>query len=179
MVNQEGQFYTMEGIAAAILMVITVYLVLGTTSVYTPGDTHIIDMQLEQLGSDALKILDTKESISSGSSDLEYYIHDNKAKEFVDNFTLLINPDQNEINPIHFRADVYYINKTGIVNWTRFAESSRKFSGNENAVTCSRWVFVAGSTIDLSEPLWGTTTTTDYNTKRNQTVLLEVLLWRG
>ena len=46
MVNCEGQLYTMEGVAAAILMVFTMYLVMSTATTYTPGDAHISDMQL-------------------------------------------------------------------------------------------------------------------------------------
>ena len=59
MVNCEGQLYTMEGIAAAILMVFTMYLVMSTATTYTPGDAHISDMQLEQLGNDALLMMST------------------------------------------------------------------------------------------------------------------------
>ena len=43
-------------------MIMTAYLVVNATSVYTAGDTHISDMQLEQLGSDALKMMDTPEN---------------------------------------------------------------------------------------------------------------------
>ena len=45
MVNSEGQLFTIEGIAACLIMLMTAYLVLNATSVYTPGDTHINDMQ--------------------------------------------------------------------------------------------------------------------------------------
>ena len=68
MVNSEGgQLYTIEGIAAGLLMIMTAYLVVNATSVYTAGDTHISDMQLEQLGSDALKMMDTPENKTSQS----------------------------------------------------------------------------------------------------------------
>jgi hypothetical protein len=59
MVKEQAQLYTMEGIAAGLIMLLTAYLVLGSTSVYTPGDTHITDMQLEQVGSDILRVMDT------------------------------------------------------------------------------------------------------------------------
>ncbi|MCC7566269.1 MAG: hypothetical protein KO206_08345, partial [Methanomicrobiaceae archaeon] len=59
MVNDAGQLYTMEGIAAAIIMILTAYIIVSTASIYTPGDTHITDMQLEQLGSDVLAMMDT------------------------------------------------------------------------------------------------------------------------
>lgn len=54
-----GQLYTIEGFAAALIMVITAFLVVNATSVYTAGDTHITDMQLEALGTDALMTMGT------------------------------------------------------------------------------------------------------------------------
>jgi hypothetical protein len=60
MVNSDdAQLYTIEGFAAALIIVITAFLVMNATSVYTAGDTHINDMQLEALGTDALKMMDT------------------------------------------------------------------------------------------------------------------------
>ena len=54
-----GQLYTIEGFAAALIMIITAFLVVNATSVYTAGDTHINDMQLEALGTDALMMMGT------------------------------------------------------------------------------------------------------------------------
>jgi len=68
MVTEEGQLYTIEGITAAILMVLTAYFILNSTSILTPGDTHISDMQLEQLGNDALKMMDTAKSFDATGS---------------------------------------------------------------------------------------------------------------
>ena len=48
-------------------MIMTAYLVVNATSVYTAGDTHISDMQLEALGSDALKMMDTPENRTAQS----------------------------------------------------------------------------------------------------------------
>ena len=59
LVDEEGRLYTIEGVAAAILILVTVYIVLGTTTIYTPGDSHINDLQLEQVGNDALAMMDT------------------------------------------------------------------------------------------------------------------------
>jgi hypothetical protein len=44
MKNEGGQLYTIEGFAAALIMLMTAYLVVNATSVYTAGDTHINDM---------------------------------------------------------------------------------------------------------------------------------------
>lgn len=180
----EGQFYTMEGIAAAVLMVLTAYLVMGATSVYTPGDTHIIDMQLEQIGHDALKMMDTKLYMSEPLTELEYYISRNKPQEFdiafnesINNLSLL--KDLPGISNIHFKSFIYYVNATGEVpeKPIEFSESyytipnSQRFSGNENTVRVSRWIFVEKGSHKLAD---------DYASQvRNQTVLFEVLLWRG
>jgi hypothetical protein len=181
--HTEGQFYTMEGIAAAILMVLTAYLVMGATTVYTPGDTHIIDMQLEQIGNDALKMMDTKNYSAEPISELERYVSQNKPNEFnlafnesINNLSLLAG--FSGLSNIHFKSFIYYVNSTGeIPAPIEFSESyysipgSQKFSGNENTVRASRWVFVKKDSFKFAP---------DYATdERNQTVLLEVLLWRG
>ena len=62
MVNDRGQIYTIEGITAGIIMIVTAYLILSTTTIFTPGDVHITDMQLEQTGNDALAMLDNPNS---------------------------------------------------------------------------------------------------------------------
>jgi len=81
MVNTSGQLYTMEGISAGVIMILTAYLVLGSTSVYTPGDTHITDMQLEQVGADVLKIMDTPASLAT-TSELEQIVATNDGARF-------------------------------------------------------------------------------------------------
>ena len=67
MVNNSARLYTIEGVAAAIIMVVTAYLVISTNTILTPQDTHIPDMQLEQLGHDALVIMDTPQGIENDS----------------------------------------------------------------------------------------------------------------
>ena len=89
MVNSDGQLYTIEGIAAGILMITTAYLILSTTSIFTVGDTHISDMQPEQLGNDAIAMMDFPQT-AQGATDLEIYIakNDTPSKDLF-NSTLL------------------------------------------------------------------------------------------
>lgn len=166
MVNNEGQFYTMEGIAAAIMMVITASLVVSTTSVYTPGDTHIQDMQLEQLGNDALKILDTPATAGVNST-LEDIVCKNDMEGFKNEFLDLLRGG-NVTGNLHFTSSIFYINRTGDVKEVPFS-SSRSYVGNPNSVRVTRWVFMGTGCSILPA---------DYNNRRNQTVLLEVLIWR-
>ena len=64
MVNNAAQLYTIEGISAAVIMLVTAYIVLNSTTLFTPADTHVTDMQLEQLGNDALAMMDTTDAIT-------------------------------------------------------------------------------------------------------------------
>ena len=83
MVNSDGQLYTIEGVAAGLIMLFTAYLVVNATSVYTPGDTHISDMQLEQLGTDALRMMNTPVNSTPGlNSTLQDVIYNKGAPGF-------------------------------------------------------------------------------------------------
>ena len=91
MVDSGGQLFTIEGIAAALIMLATVFIVVNTTSVYTPGDTHVNDMQLEVIGSDALKMLNTPENGSVGKSPLVIMVESNDASAFNKSYTAILN----------------------------------------------------------------------------------------
>lgn len=166
--NDEGQLYTIEGIAAAALILTTVYLVLNSTMVFTPGETHIYDMQLEQLGNDVLAVMDQPVNGSSQKSPLEEYIEksdqasrDLFSERFLKYSTTTTGVDDN----IQFEATIYH-NTGGQVIGTEFVKS-RDYH-REKAVMVTRWVNIDGSINSSLE--WR---------DQNQTVLLEVLLWRG
>ena len=108
MKNTDGQLYTIEGFAAALIMIMTAYLVVNATSVYTAGDTHINDMQLEALGSDALRMMGTPVNTSMNSIDtspLRTIIEDNDTDTFKTMFLNLTN------NRTGLSPD--YVNRTG------------------------------------------------------------------
>jgi len=175
MVNDAGQFYSMEGIAAAILMVVTATLVLSATTLYTPQDVHISDMQLEQLGYDTLKIMDTPLN-SSAESSLETMIRTNDYFSFDSAFLNYLNTKTNGMDTIQYSATIYFRKSTtGTINQTIFYQS-RNPSGNENGVRVSRWIFI-NNTAGFGT--WSTKPSSErIDTTRNQTVLLEVFLWR-
>ena len=63
-----GQLFTIEGLVAGLIMLSAAFIVADSITIYTPGDAHISDMQLEQLGSDALLMLDTANNYSEKST---------------------------------------------------------------------------------------------------------------
>lgn len=166
MVNDSGQLYTIEGLAAGALMIVTAYLVMNATTVLTPGDIHVNDMQLAQLGNDVLKMMDTPDA--NNVNNVADWIKNNDPDSFKNEF-LYYWPDRAPGMPdsIKFIATVHYNTVSGPGEY-QFCEypSGTKYL-RENAVVASRWV-----TIDIPGP-------THPNLEpRVQTVLLEVLLWR-
>lgn len=168
--NETGQLYTIEGIAAAMIMLVTAYLVLGATSVYTPGDTHISDMQLEQLGTDALRMMNTQVNGTDAKSPLQGIIENPDPLAASQDFnTIFLNYCNNrtgsEKDDLHYSADVTYYNITGKTTAMYPLASNRNLTGGEHPVRVTGWVVA-------DKKLPGSSVTED------RAVLVEVLLWR-
>ena len=56
--NDEAQLHTLESIAAAIFITLTVYIITQSAVVITPQPEMFMDVQLKQTTSDALTVLD-------------------------------------------------------------------------------------------------------------------------
>jgi len=163
--NTDGQFYTIEGLAAALIMLLTAYLVVNATSVYTAGDTHISDMQLEALGTDALTVMDTNQSRYT-MSPLRNIITNGTAADnqtFGTMFGNLINNRTNYgMDHIQYSASYSYRDGTDVKQ--TFLRASRNLSGGEHAVRATKWVFVNKQLGSI--PV------------EDRAVLVEVLMWR-
>ena len=167
--NDSGQLYTIEGIAAAVLMVVTAYLVVSTTTVLTPQDVHIIDMHLEQLGSDVLAMMDTPDSYGNESM-LAWTIRNNNTTVFQTTFLSYVNASTDSSSEnMRYNATIYYRNSTDEINSFTFNASPYY---RENAVKVSRWVYLP----DFINTPYATHSPDLRN--GTQTVLVEVLLWR-
>jgi len=170
MVNDTGQLYTIEGIAAGLIMLLTAFIVVNSTSVYTPGDTHITDMQLEVVGSDALAMMNTAPNNTLEKSPLQTMVETDDAVNFGTMFKNLVNnrtgttPDS-----IQYRASVVYDNPNtpGQYNSTPLGES-RSLTGGEHAVHVSQWVLVMKQFPECHAQ----------SCSGNHAALVEVYLWR-
>jgi len=58
--DERGQLHTIEGLAAALLMISTVFFVTQGVTVITPQTGLSLDVQLKQSGADALMVLETE-----------------------------------------------------------------------------------------------------------------------
>jgi hypothetical protein len=175
MVNDEGQLYTIEGFTAALIMMVTAILVFSTTTVYTPGDEHIADMQLEQLGNDALLMMDTPDSVG-GVSDLQDFIQDDKKSEFNSNFILYLQDYSGStigMKDLRYNATIYYrqINAEEVYSY-HFSDNGDNIA-HEPSVMATRWVKLDGRADGA--PSIGPKAMDI----REQYVLIEVLLWHG
>jgi len=169
MVNDSGQLYTMEGIAAGLVMLLTAYLILSTTSIYTQGDTHIPDMQLEQLGSDVLAMMDTPDR-EGGKNQLVEFINENNGGGFKDKFLEYCNAKTSgDLDTLHMSASVTY-RKEDRIEEHQLVGPDETWTGRESAVRVTRWV-----QLDQHQQL---SPRQPYG-QRAQAVLVEVLLWRA
>ena len=172
MKNSDGQLYTLEGFAAALIMLITAYMVMNATSVYTAGDTHISDMQLEALGTDALNVMDTNESLLS-MSPLTYIITNGTPADYATFGTIFRNLINNRTasgpDHIQYTANYSYRDISALDNPVNsvFLSASRNLSGGEHAVRATKWVVV-------NKQLPGDSVVP----AQNRVVLVEVLMWR-
>lgn len=171
MVDEGGQLYTIEGFAAGMIMLFTAYLVLGATSVYTPGDTHISDMQLEQIGTDTLRMMNTPVN-STTESQLQDIVENNNvtAAAIAFNTTFLNycnNRTGSQTDNLHYWAEVSYRNKTDGNTGSYYLTSNRNLTGSEHPVRVTEWTLVH-KTLPLGAPY----------SPEDRAVLVEVLLWR-
>ncbi|SFM67091.1 DUF7288 family protein [Methanolobus profundi] len=60
--NEKGQLHTLEGLAAALMITMTVLVISQSTMMVTPQNELAVNVHLEQLSSDALAVIDTADS---------------------------------------------------------------------------------------------------------------------
>ncbi len=187
--NDEGQLYTIEGITAGIIMLLTAYIVFSTGFVFTPGDAHIADMQLQQLGYDALLVMDTP--VSDGDeSRLQTLIATSNVADFTNEFsanlsigtgaTYMENPPHIVDTRTQWNATIYYRDKQSDQVYSySFGHSSDggDFVTREPAISVTRYVYLEDKPNNLN--LISSEANSKMDDNEEQMVLMEVLLWRG
>jgi hypothetical protein len=169
--NDGGQLYTIEGFSAGLIMVMTAYLVVNATSVYTAGDTHINDMQLEALGSDALQMMDVAPNAMDTKTPLQQIIESPivDGGRFKTLFLSYTNASgSGPKHDIQFNA-TYTCRNVNVPPEPPTDSfpiiSTRNLTGGEHTVRATKWVIVDKAVCDDI-----------YLAPR--AVLVEVLLWR-
>jgi hypothetical protein len=177
-VNERAQIYTIEGITAGVIMLVTAYLVLSTTTLFTPGDAHITDMQLEQTGNDVLAVMDTPDNLHDNlpnTTTLSWFIQQNQTLLFGERFNNALNSRAGPSSPdkINYIATVFYRNTTPPDSIQSYPfNKSADLTGRENSIRVTRLVIL--NNTDDNNPV--ASVPLDH---RRQAVLVEVILWRG
>lgn len=144
-------------------MVFTAYIVLSSTTIFTPQETHITDMQLEQLGHDSLVVMATPRENGIPST-LYQSINNDQPTVFTSNFTRLLNSKVSSGNDtLHYNVTVYYRNDDQILPFA-FADDGHGYY-RENAVKVTQWLRTGDDAIRME--------------LRDKIILVEVLIWRG
>ena len=166
MVDDKAQLYTIEGFAAAVIMVFSIFLVLSSTTTYTPGDSHISDFQMQQLGHDVLWSMSIP-SASATESSLQQYIEQNQPAAFNDEFINGINNKTgSETDTLQYSASVTCRDGNDDIIQTPFAYS-RNLTGGEHAVRATQWALVQQTCPrNTGGPV------------NPHAMLIEVLIWR-
>ena len=160
MVEDGGQLYTIEGVTAGLIMLITAYFVMGSPLIYTPSASHISDMQLEQVGYDVLSAMDTPLQYGE-DSELTAYIESDDDEGFRDRFLELVNERNTQASDsICMKAAIKYI--VGGVEMSYDFGESGVYTGKQPAVKVSR--FARGRLQGLGI---------------ERMMLMEVTLWRS
>ncbi len=171
MADDRAQLYTIEGLTAGLIMIATAYFVLNTGFMYAPGDAHIADMQLEQIGTDALLMMDTPVNDSVGS-ELEGYVNDGTGQwdsfnTTLNNYLRMNTGATSMVNNIRYNASIYYrkssTDEVGAFEFGHFGD----LVAHEPAVSVSRLVY-----CDNNPP------SAPYD-HSPQELIFEVILWRG
>lgn len=151
------------------IILLTAFIVVNSTSVYTSGDTHISDMQLEVLGSDALRVMDIAPNSTYSKSPLQTIVETNDAAMFQTMFSNIVNnrTTRNQ-DRIQFVANVTYVAPDGTVTTDVLSESSKPLVGLEHPVRVSQWLLVEKTFPGCSFTAC----------QGKHAVLVEVLLWR-
>ncbi len=153
-------------------MIFTAYLVVNATSVYTAGDTHINDMQLEAIGSDALNLMGIQVNNSATSNFLNKTIVEKDGTAFSQYFLQIVNASgMGPKQDIQFIANYTCRNNNGIYPQI-LSSSNRALTGGEHPVRVTKWVIV-NKPVSCDAP--GNSGVT---ISGGSAVLVEVLLWR-
>jgi hypothetical protein len=194
--KEEAVFFTIEGFGAAAMMLLTVILVLGATTVYTSGDSHLYDMRYTQAGNDIMRVMDTPKnltgSLQPGQSDLETMIGATNAAGFNNTFMNYLNNPKVIVtattfgqNALQMRVNVSY-GYNGAFQWDYYRLYNTSYAtvlaGQVPDIRMTHWVYLATipSRSNLQMVPGGSLAYTRMSsTNFPQPVLVEVNLWKA
>lgn len=151
--NDKGQLYTLEGLAAAALITITVLAVTQSSVIIVPQTDNFLEVQMKQKINDALVILDVapdpaigqslSESVGSWNTSQEASIRNNQ-------LSVLDHQLSQMLPGLMYNVDLAYVENGSII------VKKVIFNGapTENSVTSNRLVSLSNSSVSGLGGTW-------------------------
>ena len=164
MKNESAQMNTIEGVSAAVLMVITLFFV-TQSSIITPQTEMVLDTQLKQLGNDALRVLDSEEitnNYAANNTMLEMYVANWSADDLDSDLDMLLTDNiMYNLDFVHLEAD-HSMNRSRVITRGAPVENSvvvsRLVSLHSDDSISTRWNLTIAPTdvkvVDVRLTLW-------------------------
>ena len=146
MVREKAQTFTLEGITAAILLLIVTYTLFQSSLVMSPMWNEFSDAQLKQLAYDTLRVLDGDKLYNDSLKGMLIRLNSSfkPNDEFVTSLEKLI-------KPANYRVEVRWVNKT-----TGRVESRALIDNRPTpeAVAASRIVVLTNGDFNSTSPFY-------------------------
>jgi hypothetical protein len=169
-VNDRAQLHTLEGLAAALLMTLTVLTITQSTIIITPQNELAMDVQLRQMASDALTVLDTapETAVQNNLTECIAVWDMNEASLNSNNLDVLDNELSYLLPDICYNVNLAYKEGAEIKDKTVVVNGAP----TEDAVVVRRLVTLSNSTVSCSGGAW--------NIPDDELLIVEVRLtaWR-
>ncbi|WP_292463739.1 hypothetical protein [Methanolobus sp.] len=169
--NDKAQLHTLEGLAAALLMTLTILTITQSAMIITPQNELVMDVQLKQIASDALTVLDSapEATIRNDLTECIASWDENEASLDSNNLEMLDYELSYLLPDILYNVNIAYVNAT-----TQLTDKKVIVNGapTENAVVARRLVSLSNSTVSSSGGEW--------NIADDELLIVEVRLtaWR-
>ncbi|AFV23739.1 hypothetical protein Mpsy_1532 [Methanolobus psychrophilus R15] len=153
--NDKAQLHTLEGLAAALLMTLTILTITQSAMIITPQNELVMDVQLKQIASDALTVLDSAPEATIRNDLTECIASWNmtEASLTVNNLGMLDNELSYLLPDILYNVNIAYFD----VGTQKLTDKKVIVNGapTENAVVARRLVSLSNSTVSSSGGAWG------------------------
>ncbi len=153
--NDRAQIHTLEGLAAAILMVITMLAITQSAMIVTPQNELSMIVHQEQISSDALTVLDIAPdtAIQYNLTECVAGWQGNESNVTSSNLETLDNELANLLPDIKYNVDLAYV-KDGELNTKQVIING---AATEDAVVVRRLVTLSNSSVTSSGGAWNLT----------------------
>jgi hypothetical protein len=164
--NNKAQLHTLEGLGAAVLMTLTILTIAQSTMIVTPQNELVMIVQLEQMTSDALAVIDIAPhtTIQNNLTECVAGWDHNESNVLTNNLEMLNEELAILLPGIQYNVDLTY-SQNGNINTKNAIING---APTEDAVVVRRLVTLSKASVDSAGGVW--------NIADNELLIVEVKL---